>query len=122
MNLISEDYLIHHGVKGMKWGVRNNSKKTKTPHSKQKKRLKNAVVIGGSIVATGLMIYGGYKVNNIINNKNLKTATTEGINYISVGKASIPRTQIERTNVSVISDWEDLAKKNKELFAKSLNR
>lgn len=26
-NLISENYLMHHGVKGMKWGVRNEQRK-----------------------------------------------------------------------------------------------
>ena len=51
-------YLAHHGVKGMKWGVRRNKKKTV---SKQNK-IKKAVKIGTSVAATALVSYGGYRM------------------------------------------------------------
>ena len=40
MNLISEDYLMHYGVKGMKWGVRHdkNPDGSLTRYGKKQKR------------------------------------------------------------------------------------
>ena len=40
MNLISEDYLMHHGVKGMKWGVRHDPER-KDKYKAERKAIKS---------------------------------------------------------------------------------
>ena len=77
------EYLIHHGIKGMKWGVRhgppypldssdhtkvNNSHNHREENvSNSHKRLltdkqKKLLIIGASVAAAGLAAYGGYKL------------------------------------------------------------
>lgn len=85
-------YLIHYGVKGMKWGVRrrgengsgltqkkknsvkDESDKKKGLSSKQKKALK----IGAAVVGTALVAYGGYKINKLVREKNQSIRIKEG--------------------------------------------
>lgn len=64
----SSNYISHHGVKGMKWGVRKQKlasgikkvkKKFNEPETKAK--IKKAVKIGAGIAVAGLAIYGAYK-------------------------------------------------------------
>ena len=42
MNLISQDYLMHYGVKGMKWGVRHDPERALGSRRKMKKAFKRA--------------------------------------------------------------------------------
>lgn len=89
-NLISEDYLMHHGVKGMKWGVRHDNKiknfvttkvssaksyaKSERGHENIKKGLKIAgtvllaagVITAGTIVGTEIYKYGKMNTDLIL--------------------------------------------------------
>lgn len=89
------NYLSHHGVKGMKWGVRHDpERKGRRPRkrlpessgykhkaavgeeSKQRKGLtakqKRNIAIGAAAVATILAVRGGRKLNNFVTSKNLE--------------------------------------------------
>ena len=61
------DELYHHGVKGMQWGVRKKHESSENNKSKRKGltgKQKRAIAIGAAAVATGLAVYGAYKLSN----------------------------------------------------------
>lgn len=92
---ISDQYLMHHGVKGMKWGKRKarpeamrnprsgrsanqadrNSEEAKAA---RKAKVKKAVKIGAAVAGTALAAYGAYKLTKFVKNKNVELATQKG--------------------------------------------
>ena len=71
------NYLIHYGIKGQAWGIRNgppyplnDSSKSSTEKKssfhltdKQKKIIK----VGAAVIVTGIALYGGYKISQHMN-------------------------------------------------------
>lgn len=72
----SDEYLMHYGVKGMKWGVRHDpervghkrERRSSSKTNKQKKnrglsdKTKRRLIAGAAIVGTALAAYGAYKL------------------------------------------------------------
>lgn len=91
----NDEYLIHHGIKGMKWGVRRYQKKDGTLTSQGKKqhgednsseskkkvltdRKKKAIKVGAAVAGTALAVYGAYKIHEAVRDKNLDIRINEG--------------------------------------------
>jgi hypothetical protein len=82
--------LQHYGVKGMRWGRRKarpepvgvgrrgGQAATDSPEAQaaakeaRQKRVKRAAIIGGSVVAAGLAVYGAKKLNDVVKDKNYR--------------------------------------------------
>lgn len=110
--------LYHHGVKGMKWGIRKKykphprkpaKKQDEVDDSKSKLKLtdkqKKAIKIGAAVAATALVAYGGYKLyqnrEGIVNNlyamnmkrkmgkSNMDFINSDTNKYINTGKQAV---------------------------------
>jgi hypothetical protein len=98
-----DDFLEHHGVKGMHWGVRKDDSgsgsrsRSLSPESRAK--LKKAAIIGGTVVAASLLAAGAAYVaqNNDISVSSLLAGSGE--KNISAGKAFADKAHTEPIGV-----------------------
>lgn len=61
----NNSYLIHHGVKGMKWGVRRRSR-GKNRSDGQEKTKQRAIKIGAVAATTAIAAIGAYKIHQYV--------------------------------------------------------
>lgn len=102
-SMLFSNELYHHGIKGMKWGIRRyqNPDGTLTAEGKQrygtvenfhkhqkiKKALKTGVIVAGAVLAA----YGGYRISQMLKDSNTKEIS-------DVGKSIIEESTIKLVN------------------------
>lgn len=129
-SLISEPHLYHHGILGMRWGVRRfqkkdgsltsagksrygvkSSKKSKSEPETKRKGLSKSQKAAIALVAAGLTAYGGYKLaqsgklDGFINRGSKALSTDEfkalGISVAEPSRIEPTRIEIDRIDTSV---------------------
>lgn len=94
----NDDYLMHYGIKGQKWGVRRFQKKDGSLTSQGKKRYnedegpetkkkglsdkqKKAIKVGAAVAGTAVAAYGAYKIHEVVRDKNFNIRMNEAKKY-----------------------------------------
>lgn len=84
----TNDYLIHYGVKGMKWGVRHQPQRigystSSTKLSEKQKKILKRVAIGAAITGGVLLAtYGAVKVHDIHNYRKISKAAKDAVQEV----------------------------------------
>lgn len=126
-----KDYIEHHGIKGMRWGVRRTPEQLGHDKPKSKKRmLKKAAVASAVVLGSSLAIYGGIKFSSTMNNSKAKTTVNVGkevskqiIEAVKETPVSqIPKTTIPKTKIPTVdySDYASAMKANQDLLKELL--
>ena len=114
---VSNDVLMHHGIKGQRWGVRrfqnedggltprgkaryeSNSGMSNTQHARShKSRInKKHVAIGAAVIAgSALAVYGATRYKNFANARKV----VPKVSKTAIPRVKIPKTEVGRTTVS----------------------
>lgn len=93
MSLYSEYYLEHHGIKGMKWGVRKEKREGYTPEEKTRiRRTRNANLILAGV--SGLAVGAGFALQVTKGRSYVSEALKGG--GIGLGMAGISNAGVEQ--------------------------
>lgn len=112
-NLISEDYLVHHGVKGMRWGVRHDKPSTSSTKAK---------TVGKVAKTIGIYAFPPTRYKALYNkHKELKQKKFDSSDYAAAKRMSdqelrerINRINLEQTYLNAMERDRASAKKASE--------
>lgn len=112
-------FLYHHGIKGMKWGVRRGNKNSKNLDKnkktklsdEQKDKIKKMAIAGAIFAGTCLAAYGGYKISN---SRNFDRTIKAGKNFYRQGNKN---ESIEGLNEIVYASFK---KSDRETYRRTI--